>query len=137
MVLGITHLATVLIIQILEQNKHGAVARHVKSKAEWLGLSARQLALEAKDKGARAERAVYTDGVRDALENYVRNLRNARDRLGEREREAKKLLWGYGVGREDGDSEKEKVMREIAKVYGELVREVREVGRDVAKLKGK
>jgi len=33
--------------------------------------------------------------------------------------------------------EKERVMREIARVYGEMVKEVREVGRDVERLKGR
>ena len=36
-----------------------------------------------------------------------------------------------------GEGGEEKVMREIAKVYGELQRELREVGKDVERLKGK
>jgi len=48
------------------------------------------------------------------------------------------VLWGYGVGRKgEGESSKEKVMKEVARVYGELVREIGEVGRDVERLKGR
>ncbi len=78
---------------------------------------------------------VYTAPVREALENYMRNLRDGMDRGRERKGQAERVLWGYGVGREEGD--KEKVMKEIARVYGELKREVEEVGRDVERLRGK
>lgn len=134
--LAIYHLAITLIIRILEQTKHGSVARHVKTKAEFLGLSARHAELEVKEKVGRAERLVYTPEVVDALQNYMTNLRDGQERLKERERDAKRVLWGYGIGRvEGGSEEKEKIMREIARVYGSLIREVRDVGRDVEKLR--
>jgi hypothetical protein len=136
--LGIYHLATVLIIQILEQNKHGSIARHIKTKTEYLSLSAQQIALEVKEKKVRGERMVYTDEVKGALGSYMDNLRSGRERLSERRREAERALWGYGVGRQEdgGTAGKEKMMREIARVYGELGKEVREVGRDIERLKG-
>ena len=112
------------------------MARHVKTKAEYLSLGARQAELEVREKAARAERLVYTRDVVDALQNYMRNLKDGQDRLKERERDARRVLWGYGVGRvEGGGEEKEKIMKEIGRVYGSLIREVREVGRDVEKLK--
>lgn len=94
---------------------------------------------QVKEKAIRGEKLVYTDQVKDALQEYVRNLRDGRERLRERRNEAERVLWGYGVGRteEEGGGEKEKVMREIARVYGELVKEVAEVGRDVERLKGR
>jgi hypothetical protein len=93
----------------------------------------------AKEKAIRGEKMVYTDQVKDALQEYVRNLRDGRERLRERKKGAERVLWGYGVGRteDEGSAEKEKVMREIARVYGELVREVAEVGRDVERLRGR
>ena len=134
--LSIYHLAITLIVRILEQTKHGSVARHVKSKAEFLSLSAKQAELEIKEKATKAERLVYTTEVADALQNYMRNLRDGQERLKERERDAKRVLWGYGVGRAvGGGEEKEKIMKEIAKVYGNLVHEVTEVGRDVERLR--
>ena len=133
--LGIYHLAISLIIRILEQSKHGAVARHVKTKAEFLNITARTVELETKEKAVRGNKVVYTDEVNEALGNYMRNLRDGRERLRERKGDAERVLWGYGVGREEG--EKEKVMREIARVYGELRRELREVGKDVERLQGR
>ncbi|KAH8599336.1 hypothetical protein B0O99DRAFT_649922 [Bisporella sp. PMI_857] len=128
--LSIYHLATTLIIRILEQTKHGSIARHIKTKAEFLNLSAKQTDLEVQEKAIRGEKLVYTPEAVDALQNYMRNLRDGQDRLRERERDAKKVLWGYGVGRDDG-GEKQRIMREISRVYGDLVKEVREVGKDV------
>lgn len=128
------HMAIALIIRILEQTKHGSLSRFVKMKAEYLNASATQVGLEIKEKGIKGEKMVYTPEAVGALKNYMENLRDGQERLGERERGAKRELWGYGVGREEG--EKEKVMREIARAYGELTKECREVGRDVEKLKG-
>jgi hypothetical protein len=130
------HLAISLIIRILEQSKHGSVSRHIKTKAEYLNVVARTVELETREKGVRGNKMVYTEEVNGALQNYMRNLRDRRERFRERKADAERVLWGYGVGREEGN-EKEKVMREIARVYSELGREFKEVGRDVERLKGK
>ena len=133
--LGIYHLTISLIIGILEQSKHGAVARHVKSKAEFLSVQAKTVELEVKEKGVRGNKMVYTEEVKKSLERYVGNLRDGRERLKERKGDAERVLWGYGIGREEGD--KDRVMKSIAQAYGELQRELREVGRDVERLRGK
>jgi hypothetical protein len=137
--LGIYHLTISLIIRILEQNKHGAVARHVKTKAEFLSAQAKTVELEMKEKGVRGRGMVYSEEVNAALEHYMQNLRDGKERLRERKGDAERVLWGYGVGRKEGEGgvEKEKVMREIARVYGELRRELGEVGKDVERLKGR
>jgi hypothetical protein len=137
--LGLYHLATTLVILILEQSVHGSVSRNAKAHAELLSLTAQSLNLQVKEKALRGEKMVYTEPVKSALHEYVRNLRDGRERLRERRKEAERVLWGYGVGRteEVGGVEKERVMREIARVYGEMVKEVREVGRDVERLKGR
>jgi hypothetical protein len=113
--------------------------RHYLTKINYLTLSVSSLSLSAAEKGAKGTRLVYTPEVIDALGRYKENLRDARERLGERKRGAERILWGYGIGRreEEGGREKEKVMREIARVYGELGREVRDVGRDVDRLRGR
>lgn len=82
---------------------------------------------------------MYTDQAKDALQEYVRNLKDGTERLRERKKGAERVLWGYGVGRteEEGGGEKEKVMKEIARVYGELAKEIAEVGRDVEKLRSR
>ncbi|KAL5323966.1 hypothetical protein ACEPPN_008508 [Leptodophora sp. 'Broadleaf-Isolate-01'] len=128
-----------LTIRTLEQTTHGSLSRHLKARSEYLALKAAQVLYEAKSKREKGEKVVYTDEVQGALENYVRELRSGRERGRERKREAERVLWGYGVGRREGEGgeEKEKVLREVARVYGELVREVEEVGRDVKKLRGR
>lgn len=136
--LSIYHLASALTIQILESSKHGAAARHARARADLLSAQAAETKLDAGEKKARAEKQVYSEEVRRALANYVRHLRDARERLRERRSAAERALWGYGVGRKEGEGlEKEKVMKEIARVYGELVKEVAEVGRDVERLRGR
>ncbi|PMD22650.1 hypothetical protein NA56DRAFT_702437 [Hyaloscypha hepaticicola] len=136
--LGLYHLATTLVILILEQSVHGSVSRHVKARSEMLAASAQSLSLQVREKAVRGEKMVYTEEVKGALREYVRHLRDGRERLRERRKEAERVLWGYGVGRmEEGGGEKEKVMKEIARVYGEMVMELKEVGRDVERLKGR
>ena len=108
----------------------------MKSKIEFLSLSAQTLSLAAKEKASRGEKLVYSDEVKSALWEYMRGLKDARERARDRRKHAEKILWGYGVGRQDG-GEKEKLMKEIARVYGEMMSEVKDVKKDVDKLRGK
>ena len=134
--LSLHHLATTLSILHLEQTKHGLLSRHLKSKTEVLSLTAQSLAHSALEKKIKGEKTVYGEDAKSALSEYVRTLRDGRERLKERKGQAERVLWGYGVGRE-GSGEKERTMREIARVYRELQKEIREVGRDVGRLKGR
>jgi hypothetical protein len=124
--------ATELTIRILEQNKHGQLARSIKSKSELLAAEAKQEELNAKIVYATARNTIYTPEVSSALANYKEHLRDGRARLRQRQKDAEKELERYGVGREG----KEKVMKEIARVYGEMGRQIREVKRDMERLKG-
>ncbi|PQE27640.1 diphthamide biosynthesis protein [Rutstroemia sp. NJR-2017a BBW] len=135
-VLDLYHTLHRSIIQHLERQKHGPLSRHSVSKISHLSLSAQTLALELKERYLRGEKIIYDERTSAALGNYMRELKNGRERLKERERGLRRELWGYGVGRE-GDGGKEKVMREIARVYAELKVEVEDVGRDVEKLRGR
>lgn len=115
----------------------------MRAKTEFLALWARSVALEGEAKRGIAEAIVYDDRTRAALGTYLGHLRDAGERLGERGRGLERELWGYGVGREreeggDGnrEGEKEKVMREVARVYGEMRRELGEVSTDVERLRG-
>lgn len=133
--LGLYHMAITFTIHVLEQNKHGAISRNAKTKSEYLALSAKKEEAEAKILVGKAEKMVYTEDVKDALGNYMRELRNARERLKERSKVLERELWAYGVGREDDT--KERTMKEIARVYGEMVKESEEVSRDVERLSGR
>lgn len=115
--------------------KHGVVARNARARADFLSTSARLEEHNTKNLELSARKTIYSDEVNHALQNYMEHLKDARERLAQRQKIAERELWGYGVGRETGD--KEKVMKEIARVYGELSKEINDVSRDVEKLKGK
>jgi len=138
--------ASTLIIRILEQSKHGTVARNAKTKVEFLGLSAKQEELNVSQMMLMGKKMVYTPEVVDALGRYMENLRDGEGRLKQREKDAKMELGRYGVGRKEdgregeggnGGSNKERTMREIARVYGEMVKEVEEARGDILRLGGK
>lgn len=137
--ISLYHVAIVLIIRILEQNKHGSIARNAKTRSEFLCLSAQKEELEGQILARKAEKMMYTDEVKSALENYLHNLKDGTERLKERRRDLERELWGYGVGREEGQGHegKERTMKEIVRVYGKLLRDVTEVRKDVKRLTGR
>lgn len=128
------------IIRILEQSKHGSIARHSRASAELLSLQAATTKSEVEQKAILARGLVYTPDARLALKTYAEHLRDGRARLGMRKRDAEAELARYGVGRRERDGEgarKQKVMEEIAKVWGEMEREMEDVRRDIERLRGK
>jgi hypothetical protein len=130
--------AIVLAIQILERTIHGQLSRSSKIRSELLAAESKTKAQEAKILQLRCLEALYTKDVVVALRVYAEHLRDGRSRLVQRSKEAQRELARYGVGRreEDGDrAGKEKVMKEVARVYGEMGREIEEVRRDLARLK--
>ncbi|KAL3421893.1 hypothetical protein PVAG01_06049 [Phlyctema vagabunda] len=133
--LGLYSMAITFIIHILEQNKHGAIARNARTRAEYLGLSAQKEEVDSRILVAKGMKLLYTDEVTNALSNYMLNLRDAKERLKERKKDLERQLWGYGVGRDDRT--KERTMKEIARVYTEMMRETEEVGRDLKRLQGR
>lgn len=89
-------------------------------------------------------REVYTPEVRNALRECKEWLVGEQQGLREEIKRGEEVLGEYGVevhiegegeGEEKrGDAEKEKVMREIARVYGQMEREVDVVRRDLERL---
>jgi hypothetical protein len=120
----------------LEKTTHGTVSQHIKARSEYLTLQALSVSLLVKEKETNARQMIYTKQVQRALGNYMQHLRVEKERINERTREAERILWGYGVGRDDR-GEKEKVMREIARMYGIMKEEIESVERDVGRLQGK
>lgn len=107
-----------------------------------MSLQSQAVNLETKKTSLLARGVVYTPEVRRALRIYGENLRDGRARLGMRRRDAERVLRGYGVyaEREEQDEEgaqQERTMREIAKVWGEMEREVEVVRRDIERLRGR
>lgn len=129
------------LIRILEA-KHGPIARSLEFRATEVMLAAQRQETEAETALWQARRDVYTPEVARALGNYMGHLRDARGRLGEAIRNLRAELEAYGVegnsgqGQDEGRGRKtkEKTMREMARVYKEMGRQVDEVKADLERL---
>lgn len=126
-----------LLIKTLEA-KHGPIARSLEFKASETALLAQKAEKESELSLLGVKRDVYTPEVRRALEECVNWLGNEKGRMEGEIGKGRELLNEYGVGTEgcEGDKEQEKIMREIARVYGEMEREVEVVRRDLERLGG-
>ncbi|KAH7366878.1 hypothetical protein B0T11DRAFT_348017 [Plectosphaerella cucumerina] len=123
-----------MLIKSLE-GKHGIVARSLELRAEEVSLLARKGrgdALAAKDALAAD---VYSPDAVQALVAYSAHLRDARAQVQEAIAAARAELEEYGVG-VPGEEAKEARMREMAKAYRNMERELEEVTRDLNRLRG-
>lgn len=79
---------------------------------------------------------VYTPDAIRALERYAEHLRDAKYRVGEDIRGLRGMLGCYGVDEEEGrgDEGKERVMREMARVYREMGQQMEEIRGDLERL---
>ncbi|RAL03994.1 zf-CSL-domain-containing protein, partial [Aspergillus ibericus CBS 121593] len=121
-------------VMLLERAKHGAVARATKAKAEHLAMVA--MGIEGKLSVTELDvlATIHTPEVVDALGRYYRHLKDTRERLEERRVLALGELKGYedvgggGGGGRDGGTGRGRAdsgaMKEIARRYGGLIREV-------------
>ena len=141
-VLHLYTLCTQSTIRCLETTKHGHLSRHSKTSASLLSLQSQATLLDIKKTSLIARGVVYTPEVRQALRVYGEHLRDGRARLGMRGRDAQRVLRGYGVvqrGEEQDEEEmiKERTMKEIARVWGEMETQVEGVRRDIERLRGR
>ncbi|ELR03591.1 hypothetical protein VC83_03823 [Pseudogymnoascus destructans] len=123
------------VIRILEQTTHGCLSRHSRAHAEMLSLSCATTAAEAESKSRIAADLVYGPEAVRALQVYREHLRDGKVRMESRKGGAERELGRYGVGREEGG--KERIMREIARVWEEMEGEVEEVKGDIGRLRGR
>ncbi|KAG5659429.1 hypothetical protein KAF25_000631 [Fusarium avenaceum] len=121
-----------LLVRALEV-KHGVVARSLELRAAETALQARRHDADASIAATSVRRTVYAPEVIDALKNYGTHLRDARMRSEERVRGLTAELQDYGVGVEGGES-KEKKMREMARVYRDMIRQMDDAGKDLDRL---
>lgn len=123
-----------LLVRALE-GKHGVVARSLELRAAEVGLAARRAEVEARMVARAVEGDVYTPETVSALTNYGVHLRDARVRVEESIRRLEMELEGYGVGAQRGQAQaQEGRMREMARVYRAMEREMDEVKKDLKRL---
>ncbi|EEY17916.1 conserved hypothetical protein [Verticillium alfalfae VaMs.102] len=123
-----------LLVRALE-GKHGVVARSLELRAAEVGLAARRAEVEARMVAKAVEDHVYTPETVSALANYGVHLRDARVRVEESIRRLEMELEAYGVGAQRGQAQAQKGrMREMARVYRAMEREIDEVKKDLKRL---
>ncbi|KAK0634293.1 hypothetical protein B0T17DRAFT_481975 [Bombardia bombarda] len=131
--------ALLYLLRTLEA-KHGAIARSLEFRAAEVALTAQRQEKEAELGLWQARRDTYTEDAVRALRNYAGHLRDGQARLREKVRSLRAELEGYGVtaaatgGGGGGDRNKERTMREMAKVYKEMMKQVEEVRVDLERL---
>ncbi|KAK1772829.1 hypothetical protein QBC33DRAFT_584171 [Phialemonium atrogriseum] len=113
--------------------KHGGASRALELRAAAAAAGCRRSALEAEAAAWVARRDAYPPEAMAALGAYARHLRDGRGRLREGVAGLRGQLGGYGVG-EGGDGGKERTMREMARVYRDMERQVEEVRADLERL---
>lgn len=134
---------TTVLSQLLRslEAKHGPIARSLEFRATEASLTAQRQEAEAETALWLARRDTYTPEAARALANYASHLRDAKARLNEAIHTLKGELEAYGVDLDQGSagdgaqSGKEKVMREMARVYRDMNRQLEEVKRDLDRLK--
>lgn len=112
------------------EGKHGPVARSLEYRAAEAGLEAEKQSLEVGATLQNVKREVYSPEVVQALTNYAGHLRDARGRIAEKIRGLELELEGY----EAGGKEKQRKMREMARVWREMSGRVEEARGDLERL---
>ncbi|KAK4186500.1 hypothetical protein QBC35DRAFT_475386 [Podospora australis] len=109
--------------------KHGPVARSLEYRITEVALEAEEQRLKNALGLVQARKEVYTPEAIRALRGYGNHLRDAKARLGERVNHLRAELEEYAA-----DKGKEKVMREMGRVYKDMGRQVEEVRGDLERL---
>ncbi|UNI19758.1 hypothetical protein JDV02_005918 [Purpureocillium takamizusanense] len=113
--------------------KHGVVARSLELRATDVALQAQRVDADAQGALRSLMKEVYSPEAVGALRNYAAHLQDAELRTTDRLRNLQAELADYGVGTAGGEG-KEKLMREMARVHGEMTRQIEEVQKDLERL---
>ena len=125
--------AIVYLMRALEA-KHGVIARSLELRASEVALQAQRNEMDSHQALHAVRTEVYTPGMVAALKNYAVHLRDSKIRGEERIRGLYAELGEYGVGVEGGEN-KEKMMREMSRVYREMGRQMDDVKGDLDRLR--
>jgi hypothetical protein len=124
--------ALALLLRALE-DKHGPVARSLDLRATEVSLRARRMDVDVRAAAAELHAGVYPSEAVAALANYAAHLRDARMRAEESIKVRTAELAEYGVGVEGG-AQKERMMREMARVHRDMTRQLEDTKRDLERL---
>lgn len=116
------------------ETKHGVIARSLELRASEVALQAQRNEVDAQQTMYAIRGEVYTPEMIAALKNYAAHLRDAKVRGEERIRGLQAELGEYGVGVEGGEA-KQKMMREMSRVYREMGRQMDDVQGDLDRLR--
>lgn len=122
---SLTHL-----IRSLEA-KHGVVARSVDLRASHTTLQAQHTQTNVESALHKGRSEIYTPQAQTALRNYASHVRDAKIRTEERVKGLMAELGEYGVG---VDEAKERKMREMARVYRDMGRQMDDANGDLERL---
>jgi hypothetical protein len=114
--------------------KHGAIARSVELDAASISLQAQRVHLDGQSTLHSLRKDIYSPEAVVALKNYASHLKDARTRTEERLRGLAAELGEYGVGVAGGE-EKEKLMKEMARVYRDMGKQMKDAQGDLDRLR--
>ncbi|KAG9257638.1 uncharacterized protein F5Z01DRAFT_694947 [Emericellopsis atlantica] len=120
------------LIRTLE-SKHGVIARNLDLRATEASLEARHVHQNVEMALHTTTGEVYSSDAMAALNKYALHLKDAKARTGERIKSLTAELGDYGVGVPGGEA-KERTMREMARVYRDMARQVEDAKGDLKRL---
>ena len=115
------------LIRHLEQRKHGAEARHLVARAQFLSSVAQGLEAKTKVTYLEERRDVYSPQLRQRLANRMSELEEEEGKIAVRGRKLQAALDEY----EDAGGD---ALRVLGRRYGEIEHDIEEVKRDVETL---
>lgn len=118
-----------LLIRHLELHTHGTLSRHTLARASHLSAVAAGLDAKVRLLTLQARHSVYTPAVQRALSTYAAHLADYRSRLSGREELLRRELELYEEAGEEG-------LRECAKRYRAVAREIGMVKGEIVRLEG-
>ncbi|PWY87675.1 zf-CSL-domain-containing protein [Aspergillus heteromorphus CBS 117.55] len=128
-------------VMLLERAKHGAVARATKARAEHLATVAQGVEGKLSVMELEILATIHTPEVVAALGRYYRHLRDTRERLEEQRALALEELKGYeevdtggGGSSRATRAQQSAPMKEIARRYGSLIRDIEDVRMEIERL---
>lgn len=128
-----SHSQTLTVLVRLLEQKHTLVSRNLTLQASAASLASQRTEVDAEQALWTIRREVYDREAVQALRNYGAHLRDARVRAEERVRGLKAELAEYGVGVEGAEA-KERTMREMARVWQQMGRQMSDAKGDLDRL---